>query len=305
MPFNRQSGLGVFLLAAVACGNGPAVDQNLTMYACGQQWIDVGADQDRAVVLVGADKFEMRAVPSASGARYVIGNESAPEAEFWERGGEARLTIGSEDYPACQRSDLLYASYLPIEAQADDGSWSMLLNLGSGIYRSQDEETVFEIAAVERHREAWIIETDGDLSVSVRRRGCDKNGSLSVTITDVDGIIVACSGGTGMTTLEGTYKAMLNGSEVSLTFMNEQRVGAYAGCNRMSGNYTRTGDTLNVGGLIATRMACMGSVMETEQRFVEFLKEPLTIEPLATNDDGFMLTSGENQLSFRPGQNED
>lgn len=302
---NSRSALSALLLAAVGCGNGPVVDPNLTMYACGQQWIDVGADQDGAVVLVGADKFEMRAVPAASGARYVAGDESAPEAEFWEQGGEAQLTIGDNVYPACLRSDLLYASYLPIQAQAADGTWSLMLNTDSGIYRSEDEETEFEIATVERHREAWIIETDGSLSVSVQRRGCDKDGALSVAVTDANGTKSTCSGGSDAMAFKGTYKAVLNGSDVSLTFINEQRIGAYAGCNRMSGNYTRTGNTLKVGGLIATRMACMGTVMETEQRFVEFLKGPLTIEPLPSEDAGFMLTSGDIQLSFQPDENDD
>ncbi|MEM9839579.1 MAG: META domain-containing protein [Pseudomonadota bacterium] len=295
--------LGALLLGTAACGenqDGESDPAPMTMYACGAQWIDVAAEAEGARVVVGADVYEMLAVPAASGARYISGDESAPAAEFWERGDEAQLTLADESYPTCQRSDALYSSYLPIEAAADDGSWSVLLNAEDGEYTSAGATTSFGLSSVERDREAWIVETDAGLSLAVQRGGCDGEGSVALSVTSGGETSSTCSKEEPMG-LNGTYTSMIGENEVQLTFIDENSFGAYAGCNRMSGGYERDGDSIIIGDMAMTRMACMGPVVDAEQALTEFLSGTLTIEAGPDGEaNGFTLTSGDTALTFEP-----
>lgn len=301
-PFNRRTDralphrasllLGAAALSTAACGSGPAVDPNMTMYACGAQWIDVAADRDGARVIVGADVYEMSPVPTASGARYVSGDPENPDAEFWERNGEARLTIGGERLPTCQRSDRLYASYLPISASGN-GGWSLRLDADSGVYEEPGMTVPFAVEKVERHREAWIVTSDGDLSVAVTQDGCAASG-LGVAVTLNGTTKTGCTEADNMG-FDGDYKGMLDGSEVTMAF-DGARLAASAGCNRISGGFAMDGDTLTIGNLMTTRMACLGAAMEAEQKLLGFLAQPLTVEQ--TTVGGLVLTGGETRLEL-------
>lgn len=50
------------------------------------------------------------------------------------------------------------------------------------------------------------------------------------------------------------------------------RISGQAGCNRFSGTWSMSGDTLTLGPLAATRMACPGPAMEHEQRAFQVLQ---------------------------------
>jgi heat shock protein HslJ len=49
------------------------------------------------------------------------------------------------------------------------------------------------------------------------------------------------------------------------------RLSGQAGCNRFSGGYSQSGETLTVGPVAATRMACPGPRMDHERRALELL----------------------------------
>ncbi|HMG03034.1 MAG TPA: YbaY family lipoprotein [Edaphobacter sp.] len=60
--------------------------------------------------------------------------------------------------------------------------------------------------------------------------------------------------------------------EANLVFHTEGgRVTGSGGCNRLTGGYTATGDSLRFGGVASTRMACMHG-METETNFLAALE---------------------------------
>lgn len=58
------------------------------------------------------------------------------------------------------------------------------------------------------------------------------------------------------------------GLTVTLRFAEDGASGG-AGCNRFSGGYAESGDSLALGPFAATRMACTGPAMETEDAFFE------------------------------------
>ena len=72
----------------------------------------------------------------------------------------------------------------------------------------------------------------------------------------------------------------------SLQF-DRDRLSGSAGCNRFSGRYAATEDTLTAGPLMATEMACPG--MEAEQAFFKLMATPVR---LTFADDGTLILTG-------------
>ncbi len=81
-----------------------------------------------------------------------------------------------------------------------------------------------------------------------------------------------------LTTIGAT--AVLDGTEITLSFGADNSLAGSAGCNRFSAAYRRDGESLYVSALALTRMACPApaGVMAQEQRFVELLESALSVE---------------------------
>ena len=58
----------------------------------------------------------------------------------------------------------------------------------------------------------------------------------------------------------------------TLEFGPDGQISGSGGCNRFSGSYQRHGDTLSLGPLAATRMACPEAVMHQEMAFLAVLE---------------------------------
>ena len=71
------------------------------------------------------------------------------------------------------------------------------------------------------------------------------------------------------------------------------RISGVAGCNRFSGPYSRSGNTLTTGPLAATRMACPEPRMEHERRVLQLLAAPLRLE---FDESGGLVLVGEGRI---------
>jgi heat shock protein HslJ len=112
--------------------------------------------------------------------------------------------------------------------------------------------------------------------------------------------LVACQGAESAASdpLDGTSWVLMayrktrpiSGTTITATFEDGQVRGS-AGCNSYSGSYQISGDTITVGAVAITEMACLEpeGVMEQELLFVEFLTDAQT----------FRLADGQLQ-TFRP-----
>ncbi len=60
------------------------------------------------------------------------------------------------------------------------------------------------------------------------------------------------------------------GRPASLEFVSDGRVAGFGGCNRIAGPYTQRGDSLRLGPMVMTRMACDAG-MELETAFAAAL----------------------------------
>jgi heat shock protein HslJ len=73
---------------------------------------------------------------------------------------------------------------------------------------------------------------------------------------------------------------LVTGSEISLNFGTDGQVSGHSGCNTYRGGYETSGDTLKVGPLASTQMACATpeGVMEQEQQYLAGLQNAATYE---------------------------
>ncbi len=89
------------------------------------------------------------------------------------------------------------------------------------------------------------------------------------------------------------------GTELTATFTEDQVSGS-AGCNQYNGAYTLDGDTITIGPLATTRMACEQGVMDQEAAFLAALQTP----DLGVEVNGATVTlrdaSGATQVTFGP-----
>ena len=84
-------------------------------------------------------------------------------------------------------------------------------------------------------------------------------------------------------------KTVLTGSQPVLTFEPDGRVTGNASCNRFTGSYRLTGETLTFSDLALTRMACEAALMTQEQTLVRAL-ESVTGFGIGTQDSLILLS---------------
>ncbi|WP_193074236.1 META domain-containing protein [Pseudomonas sp. FME51] len=89
-----------------------------------------------------------------------------------------------------------------------------------------------------------------------------------------------------------------NSAPIELRFQPD-RIGVSNACNGMGGNYTLKGDTLEVGMLMQTMMACEPPLMAREKAIKQRLEKPLQVQ---LNDDATRLTlrNGAGIMTFQP-----
>ena len=90
--------------------------------------------------------------------------------------------------------------------------------------------------------------------------------------------------------------SVLTGTNLSMAFGSDGKVGGSAGCNRYSAAYTLEGHKLTIGPAAATRMMCAKpeGVMEQERQFLQALE---TVATARFEGDRLELRSAEGQLA--------
>lgn len=88
------------------------------------------------------------------------------------------------------------------------------------------------------------------------------------------------------------------GSLVTLEFVDDSQVAGSGGCNRFSGTYTLSGDSISFSPLISTRMACNSQEMgRQETRFFDALGSAIRYE---MTDGQLIIWFAGGQLTFTP-----
>lgn len=95
-------------------------------------------------------------------------------------------------------------------------------------------------------------------------------------------------------------EALVEGSQVSITFTSEGRVSGRASCNGYSGTYTRTQSQLDISQLMQTKRLCHpASLMQQEQRFTALLQAVKSWEVDAQGQLHLKTAAGQSLLAKR------
>ena len=176
----------------------------------------------------------------------------------------------------------------PYRALGTEPFWSVTIDNGRMIYESPEggfavrapasRETgdgrIYRTRRITLH--TWLAECSDGMS--------DRRYAETVRAT-VDGRALEGCGGAILapaTLAETSWNIVaIDGEAVSgdayrLEF-GADRLSGQAGCNRLSGTYTVTGDRLTPGPIMSTRMACPEPRMGHERRAIQVLGGPLTV----------------------------
>ena len=88
----------------------------------------------------------------------------------------------------------------------------------------------------------------------------------------------------------------VQGEDYVLQFTAD-RLSGQAGCNRFSGGYSQSGETLTIGPVAATRMACPDPQMDHERRALQLLSGP--VRASYPDGDTLVLTGNGGTIRLR------
>lgn len=96
----KYAAIGLSLLLAACAGDAKRpID---AFFVCGKDVLHTRFAERKLTLTLGATRYDLRQARSGSGARYTGESPDGP-VEFWNKGREARLTIGGRTYPTCRQ----------------------------------------------------------------------------------------------------------------------------------------------------------------------------------------------------------
>jgi heat shock protein HslJ len=90
-------------------------------------------------------------------------------------------------------------------------------------------------------------------------------------------------------------RSTVDESRATIEFLPEGRIAGDGSCNRYSGQWSLNGETLEVGQLAVTRMACEPALMDQEDRFLRHLQSARSFD---ISHRGGLLLSSEGQVAI-------
>ncbi len=132
----------------------------------------------------------------------------------------------------------------------------------------------------------------------------DLSQADQLTLTTADGIVLVFArlhvlAGTAWQLVSLDEAGLVEGSTVTLAFDDAGGLSGSGGCNSYSASYTSDGETLSIGPVVSTKMACMDAgVMEQEAAFFAALSQAVSYTVV---DDQLIVTYGTGQtMMFAP-----
>lgn len=254
-------------------------------YRCGDTPVVVEGSDGHAKMNVAGESFDLKAVVSASGARYTAVDDAA--TGFWSKGEQALVTVRGRELPECRA---LREPELPFTARGQEPGWMIRI----------DAETIYlnaDFGALELRMpkteplstaEGFLYMTSAEdrrLVVAIRPEICaDAATGMPHPFRvryKLEGETHAGCGGDPRSLLTGLEwivetiggEPVVEDSRASILFLDEGRVAGNASCNRLTGSFRLTGEGLSFGQMATTRMACEEPLNSQEMRFLELLRK--------------------------------
>lgn len=261
-----------------------------TPYLCGDTPVIFGALGQHVRMIVGGEAFDLQPGVSASGARY--GALDGTDTLFWSKGDHAMVTVRGVNLPPCRA---VVEPGLPFTARGQEPGWmiridasEISLNADFGALQLRMPRTEPQITA---DGVLYRTATDGrSLSVAIQPRVCaDVATGMPHPYRvryNLDGGTRSGCGGDPRSLLTGGEwiveslggKPVIDGSSVTILFLEEDRVAGSSSCNRFIGGYKLTGEGLSFHQLGGTMMACEEPLGEQETRFLGLLRDTCRFE---------------------------
>ncbi|SHM58962.1 Membrane-bound lysozyme-inhibitor of c-type lysozyme [Roseovarius litoreus] len=256
-----------------------------TEFDCDGQPVLLGIIGDRIALRMRGRDIVMTEAMSASGARFVSEGEGTDEIEFWEKGGEAMLSINGTKVADCQRMSAPDETY---RARGNEPGWTVTLG----------DETIEVVAdygeltrsaprpEVEVAPGAYVFDMPQIAArLTLEDRICrdDATGMpyphRAVLVLD-DRELRGCGGDAASLLAAGDWRiedvagmGVVDDAQAEITLSRAGRLAGSTGCNRFFGTYELTGEGLSFGPVGATMMACPDALMMQERRIFEALEQ--------------------------------
>ncbi|MGC9455991.1 MAG: META domain-containing protein [Halothiobacillaceae bacterium] len=282
-------------------------------FLCGAKEVGAVFTDEQLLLNLDGASYRLEQAIAASGARYLGTTSDGQSVEFWNKGDEATLTIGDRSYPRCvTRDPALDGRY---RALGLEPAWSWTLGPREAVLRLEPARLSLSAprSAVQEGPDGWLMPTaDGTLEITRSPGPCsdtmsDRIYPESVQLSLGEQAWAGCG-----TTPAGMLqvadwqlqdwdgKPLPEDVEITLAFDETGQAFGKSACNRYFGAYRLADEqTLALGPMAASRMACAEPLMRWETDYLAFLEGPLQF---SIDERGrLILTDGQGEaLNFQP-----
>jgi heat shock protein HslJ/uncharacterized lipoprotein YbaY/membrane-bound inhibitor of C-type lysozyme len=277
-------------------------------YQCGDRQVNAVFEEHRVRLSVGNEQLLLEVTPAASGVKYGAPNDAS--TYFWTKGERALLEVRGERYPECEAAAGSAAYAQMFTATGNEPSWKLeigperitlltndglahvvdlmapVMALGGGkAYTTMDGSALMILVLAQvctdsmsgmPHPKIVTVRFEGQ-----ELRGC--GGEPAELLMGSEWIVEELNG-VGVT--EGSRGGTLH-------FSLDGRVTGKSFCNSYGGSYALTGESLTLGQLASTMMACSSSLMEQERTFSDLLGNVRRFE--ISGDDTLILHTNDSR----------
>ncbi|MHA7852411.1 META domain-containing protein [Roseovarius sp.] len=255
-----------------------------TEFDCDGQPVLLGIIGDQIALRMRGRDIVMTQAMAASGARFVSEGEGADEIEFWEKSGEAMLSINGTKVADCQRMSVPDQTY---RARGNEPGWTVTVG-DEAIEVVADYGELTRSAPrpdVEVMPGAYVFDMPGiNARLTLEDQMCNDDATgmpyphrAELVLDDRE--LRGC-GGDPASLLSGEWQiedvadmGVVDDAQAEITLSRAGRLAGSTGCNRFFGTYDLTGEGLSFGPVGSTMMACPDALMMQERRIFDALKQ--------------------------------
>ena len=251
---------------------------------CGDVQVSVGILDDELTLRAEGRDIPMEQVKAASGARYKGTQE--PDTEFWSKGQSATVKLRGTELPECR--EVPPPAEQPYRARGNEPGWHVDFDRETAQIVADYGELTREVPRPEAKAMPGAYEfdmPDAGARLRIEERLC-RDTMTGMPHPDtarliLDGRELQGCGGDPADLLTGDAwritalgdAELIEPERMSLNFFSPGRVAGSAGCNRLVGGFTLTGEGLSFGQMASTMMACPEPLMAQERRMLDALEQ--------------------------------
>lgn len=215
---------------------------------------------------------------------------------------------GKADCPVakgCSAADAV----TPFRATGNEPGWDLLIEQETMTLKTDYGNRVIQVAVPQKRLVAngwhYAVRTEEQaLGITVKKELCkDTMTGIPTPYTvqvRLDDLVLDGCGGESQDLLQGQWLVTKMGGKpvnkkkpVTLTFSENGRLSANAGCNQLMGRYSLSSEGLTVGDIAATRKMCQPDLMKQEKVLSDTLSDLVSFD---MDEDGTLVLSASSGI---------